>query len=82
MQSTSQSASETGQKAISVQIGFNTIFELTHHGILIKLSSVGVGGSVLSVLIQFLSNRSQYIVVDGCRRKLVNVVLGVPQGSV
>ena len=37
---------------------------------------------MLSVLTQFLFNRSQYVVVDGCRSKLVNVVSGVPQGSV
>ena len=37
---------------------------------------------MLSVLTQFLSNRSQYVVVDGCRSKLVNVVSGVPHGSV
>ena len=37
---------------------------------------------MLSVLTQFLSNQSQYVVVDGCRNKLVNVVSGVPQGSV
>ena len=37
---------------------------------------------MLSVLTQVLSNRSQYIVVDGCRSKLVNVVSGVHQGSV
>ena len=37
---------------------------------------------MLSVLIQFLSNWSQYVVVDGCRRKLVNVVSEVHQGSV
>ena len=37
---------------------------------------------MLSVLTQFLSNRSQYVMVDGCRSKLVNVVSGVPQGSV
>ena len=43
---------------------------------------MGVRGSVLSVLPQFLSNRSQYVVVDGCRSKLVNVVSGVPQGNV
>ena len=34
------------------------------------------------VLTQFLSGRSQYVVVDGCRSKLVNVVSGVPHGSV
>ena len=37
---------------------------------------------MLSVLSQFLSNSSHYVVVDGCRSKLVNVVSGVPQGSV
>ena len=37
---------------------------------------------MLSVLTQVFSNRSQYVVVDGCGSKLVNVVSGVPQGSV
>ena len=37
---------------------------------------------MLFVLTQFLSNRSQYVLVDGCRSKLVNVASGVPQGSV
>ena len=55
---------------------------VNHQGIFYKLSSVGIGGSVLSVLMQFLSNRSQYVLVDGCRSKLVNVVSGVPQSSV
>ena len=55
---------------------------VNHQGILFKLCSVGVGGSVLTVLTLFLSNQSQYAVVDGCRSKLVNMVSGVPQGSV
>ena len=36
----------------------------------------------MSILTQFLSDRSQHVMVDGCRSKLVNVVSGVPQGSV
>ena len=36
---------------------------------------------MFSILAQFLSNRSQHVMVDGCRSKLVNVVIGVPQGS-
>ena len=31
---------------------------------------------------RFLSNRSQHVMVDGCRSKLVNVESGVLQGSV
>ena len=37
---------------------------------------------MLSILTQFLSNRSQHVMVDGCQSKLVNVVSEVPQGSV
>ena len=61
-----------------MQIDFRAAFDkINHQGILYKLRSVGIGGSVLSVLTQFLSNRSQYVLVDGCRSKLVNVVSGV-----
>ena len=31
---------------------------------------------------QFLSNRSQHVMVHGCRSKLVSVVSGVLQGSI
>ena len=37
---------------------------------------------MLSILTQFLSDRSQHVMVDGCRSKLVNVVSGVPHCSV
>ena len=36
----------------------------------------------MSILTEFLSNRSQHVTVDGCRSKLVNVVSGVLQSSV
>ena len=55
---------------------------VNHQSILYKLCCVGIGGSVLSTLTQSLSNRSQRVIMDGCQRKLVNVVPGVPQGSV
>ena len=66
-----------------MQIDFSAAFDRDNHqGILYKPSSAGIGGSVLSVLTQFLSNRSQYVLVDGCRSKLVNVVSGMTQGSI
>ena len=78
-----QSALEMGQEARIVQIDFSAAFDrVNHQGILSKLCSVGVGGSVLSVLIKFLSNWSQYFVVNGCRCKLLNAVSVVPQGTV
>ena len=83
MSHTLQSSLESGQKTRIVQIDFNAALDRVYHlGILNKLISVGIGGSVLSILTQFLSNRSQHVMVDGCRSKLVNVVSGVPQFSV
>ena len=71
---TLQSALESGRNAKIVQIDFNAAFyRVNHLGILYKLCSVGIVGSVLSILTQFLSNRSQHVMVDGCRSKLVNV---------
>ena len=43
---------------------------------------MGIGGFGLSLLTHFLSDRSQHVMVDGCRSKLVYGVSGVPQGSV
>ena len=80
---TLQSTLESGQEARIVQIDFRAAFDtVNHQGILYNLCSVGIGGSVLSILTQFLLNRSQHVMVDGCRSKLVTVVSGVPQGCV
>ena len=57
---TLQRALESGQEARIVQIDFSAAFNKVNHlGILYKLCSVGIEGSVLSILTQFLSNRSQ-----------------------
>ena len=78
-----QSALDRGQEVRIIQIDCSAAFDrVNHQRILYKLCSVGIGGSVLSILTQFLSDRSQHVMVDGCRSKLVNVVSGVPQGSV
>ena len=75
---TLQCALETGQEAKIVQIAYSAVFDrVSHHEILCKLCSVGIIGSVLSILTQFLSNRSLHAVVDGCRSKLINVVSAV-----
>ena len=74
---TLRSALESAQEAKIVQIDSEQ-----HQGILYKLCSLGIGGSALYILTRFLSNRSQHIMVDGCRSKLVNVVSQVPQLSV
>ena len=82
MSHTVQSALESGQEARIVQIDFSAAFDrVNHQGILYRLCSVSIGGSVLSILTQFLSNRSQHY-GGGCWSKLVDIVSEVPQGSV
>ena len=54
---TLQSALESGQEARIVQIDYSAAFDRVNHlGIHYELCSVGIGGSVLSALTQFLSN--------------------------
>ena len=80
---TLQKELESGKVARIVQIEFSAAFDRVNHlGILYKLCSVDIGGPGLSILTQFLSNRSQHFMVDGCRSKLVNVASGVPKGNV
>ena len=63
------------------QVNWNTVCgtirELPGRNIWLSAHSMGIGGLVLSMLTQFLSNRSQHDLMDGCRIKLVNVVSGV-----
>ena len=72
---TLQSALENGQEARIVEIDFSAAFDrVNHQGILCKLCYMGFGGSVLSLLAQFLSNRPHHILAGSYRSKLVNVV--------
>ena len=73
---TLQSALETGQEASIVQIDFSAAFDRVNQ------VQCAVGGSVLSVPSQVLANRPKHVVVNGCRSNPVNVLSGVPQGSV
>ena len=66
-----------------IQLDFSAAFDrVSHAGLLHKLKAVGVGGSLLSVLGQFLSGRKQRVRVDGSCSSFTDVVSGVPQGSV
>ena len=66
-----------------VQLAFSAAFvRVSHSGVLFKLKSIGVGGSVQSICREFLSNRRQRIVVDGATSEWIPTISGLPQGSV
>ena len=64
-----------------VQLDFSATFDrVSHSGLLFKLKSIGVGGSVLSICTVFLSDRRQRDVVDGDASEWIPIISGVPQG--
>ena len=78
-----QTALDYGHEARMVGLDFSAAFDrVNHEALIFKLQHLGVGGSFLSILSQFLSGRTQKVVVDGQFSELKNVVSGVPQGSV
>ena len=62
------------QEAGIVQIDFIAAFNWVNH-----MCILYIVGNVLTIFTQFLSNRSQHVMVNGCRSKLGNIVSGVPQ---
>ena len=65
---TPQSALESGKETRIVQIDFRAALDrVKPQGILYKLCYMCIGGSLLSVLTQFLPNQSQHVMADICR---------------
>ena len=53
-----QKSLDAGMKSYIVQFDCSTAFDrVSHSGLLFKLKSIGVGGSVLSICTEFLSDR-------------------------
>ena len=66
-----------------VQLDFSAAFDrVCHSALLFMLQALGVGGSLLSVHRDFLSARTMRVTLDGSSSDGVNMVSGVPHGSV
>ena len=64
-------------------LDFSKAFDtVPHERLLGKLDFYGVQGPILNWIAAFLKNRVQSVVVDGARSKPVDVMSGVPQGTV
>merc|ERR1712124_106590 len=62
---------------------FSKAFDrVPHYRLISKLESIGIRGRVLSVIKDFLSNRTLKVCVNGKYSMTKEVLSGVPQGSV
>ena len=53
-----------------------------HRGLIHKLNSVGIRGSLLDWFTNYLHNRTQAVVIKGQKSDYLDITAGVPQGSV
>jgi Reverse transcriptase (RNA-dependent DNA polymerase)/Endonuclease-reverse transcriptase len=74
---------EEGNVVIAVFLDFKRAFETIDRDLLItKLKKYGFSADSLKLLKSFLSDRKQYVYVNGQKSKCIDVNIGVPQGSV
>jgi hypothetical protein len=78
-----QAALDDGKEVRLAQIDFRAAFDvIIHSGLLYKLRKIGLRGSFLSLLEQFLTDRRHRVCVNGSFSDWHDVRSGVPQGSV
>ena len=67
---------------IAFYTDFSKAFDkVQHYQLIQKLIDIGVGGCLLEILIDYLSDRRQYVRVDNTSSKILDITSGVPQGS-
>ena len=69
--------------ALGLFVDFSRAFDMVNHEILLfKLERYGIRGLTSQLFRSYLTNRQQYVVVNGTKSKRIVVNQGVPQGSV
>ena len=69
--------------SIGLFIDFSKAFDTIKHDILLKkLEHYGIRGPAIDLLTDYLSDRYQYVSLDGSCSDLMLISIGVPQGSV
>ena len=78
-----QKSLDTWMESYIAHLDFSAAFDrVSHSGLLFKLESIGVGGSVMCFCREFLSNRRQRVMVDDATSEWIPIVSDVLQGSV
>ena len=74
---------EKKKVCVALFIDLKCAFDTINHSILIqKLDHYGVRGKALELLSSYLRGRKQYVKGDNVESSILNVLCGVPQGSV
>lgn len=74
---------ESGSNADVLYLDFAKAFDKVDHKILLqKIKSIGISGKIHEWITSFLSNRKQYVMVNGKKSRGEQVQSGVPQGTV
>ncbi len=76
-------AKNANKYTISIFCDLKKAFDTVNHKILLKkLSNIGVRGVELEWFADYLSNRKQFVHINGKNSTLLEIILGVPQGSI
>ena len=74
---------DKGETPISIFLDLSKAFDTLDHSILLtKLAYYGIRNSALDLLESYLSDRKQYVLLDSTQSADVNILTGVPQGSI
>ena len=74
---------DNGDELLAVFLDFKKAFDkVWHKGLTYKLDNIGIRGSLLKWLTNYLSNRQQCVVIQGRKSSYKYIHAGVPQGSV
>ena len=73
---------DTGHYVCGIFVGLEKAFNTVNHKILCeKLNDYGLQGNVNNLIQSYLSNRKQYVSLNGFQSEIKNLNCGVPQGS-
>ena len=78
-----QKSLDTGCEVHMIGLDFSSAFDhVSHEAFIFRLRQMGIGGTFLNIMVEFLTGRKQKVVVDGQCSDYRNIISGVPQGSV
>ena len=76
-------ALEEGSEMRAVFLDISKAFDrVWHRGLIARLRSIGIEGSLLNWFVSYLSCRKQRVIIEGVHSDWCNIEAGVPQGSV